>query len=229
MTDDQISAPGQRARGRGANSRGSKVYQELLERMRNGMLKPGTRLREDEIGIELDVSRTPVREAFNRLHARGLVESSRGGWTVAELSRGQIMELYALRAVLEGAAARFAAENAQPADLAALRIAASGFEKAASGETARANANIVYHRTIYAAAHNAYLERMLEDLNDSLALLPSTTFSVSGRSQAAIAEHQAITDAILARAPAQAETSARNHIENAMDARLRMLFSDTGR
>lgn len=222
---DETETPAQRERGRGANSRGSKVYRQLLERMRGGDLKPGTRMREDDIAVELNVSRTPVREAFNRLHARGLVESARGGWTVAELSRNQIMELYALRAVLEGAAARFAAENAQPTDLASLRIASTAFEKTATGEVARANANVVFHETIYAAAHNGYLVRMLEDLNDSLALLPSTTFSVVGRSEAAIAEHRAITAAILDRDASRAEDAAREHITRAMDARLQMLFA----
>ncbi|MBO0347334.1 GntR family transcriptional regulator [Roseibium sp. CAU 1637] len=211
-------------RGRGENSRGSKVYRQLLDRMRSGDLKPGARMREDETAVELEVSRTPVREAFNRLHARGLVESTRGGWTVADLSRNQIMELYALRSVLEGAAARFAAENASPVDQASLKMATEAFETADNDEKTRARSNIRFHEMIYAAAHNTYLIKMLEDLNDSLALLPSTTFSVPGRAERAVEEHRNIALAIADRNAQAAEDAARFHISQAMEARLKMLF-----
>ncbi|WP_417683904.1 GntR family transcriptional regulator [Roseibium sp.] len=211
-------------RGRGDNSRGSKVYKILLERMRSGDLKPGTRMREDETARELGVSRTPVREAFARLFARGLVESAKGGWTVKELTRSQVMELYSLRAVLEGAAARFAAQNASPSDLAALGFASDAFSNVSGGAGARAKANMVFHEAIYEAAHNSYLSRMLEELNDSLALLPDTTFSVDGRTQAATLEHRAIVEGIEARDADKAEAAARRHIENAMQARLEMIF-----
>ncbi|WP_417670388.1 GntR family transcriptional regulator [Roseibium sp.] len=211
-------------RGRGDNSRGSKVYQILLERMRAGTLPPGTRMREDETARELGVSRTPVREAFARLLARGLVESSRGGWTVKELSRAQIMELYALRAVLEGAAARFAAENASSADISTLVFASEAFERVSTGALERARANMQFHEAIYEAAHNGYLSRTLEELNDSLALLPNTTFSVEGRSEGAVNEHRAIVDAIRQRDAGAAERAARHHIEQAMQARLKLIF-----
>lgn len=224
--DDSQPEPGTgpTERGRGENSRGSKVYRLLLERMRKGELKPGARMREDETAVELQVSRTPVREAFNRLQARGLVESTRGGWTVAEPSRAQVMELYALRAVLEGAAARFAAENATPVDLVTIDLALKAFIACPAEEQALAKANIRFHGAIYQAARNDYLLRMLEDLNDSLALLPSTTFTMPERAEGAVAEHRAMATAIAARDSDAAEAAARTHIHQARDARLRMIF-----
>ncbi|ADZ70962.1 GntR family transcriptional regulator [Polymorphum gilvum] len=217
-------------RGRGADSRGAKVYEALLARMRSGELVPGTRMREDDLARELAVSRTPVREALARLQARGLVESTGGGWTVVELSRPQIMELYALRAVLEGAAARFAAENASPGEIAGLKHIAGLFSAVMTGNAADdpaglATLNASFHEAIYEAAHNRYLQRMLADLNDSLALLPDTTFSVAGRSSAAVGEHGAVVAAIEARDADGAEAAARGHIQKALEARLILLFS----
>jgi DNA-binding GntR family transcriptional regulator len=215
----------QMARGRGEESRGGKVYRALVERIRAGELRPGERVREEEVAEALGVSRTPVREAFVRLLARGLLENANAGLAVASLSRPQVMELYAMRARLEGAAAAFCAENASPGELAGLRHAASLFDAQRGTAADIARANTLFHDVIYEAAHNRYLARMLEDLNDSLALLPNTTFSVPGRAEAAKSEHRAILDAIEKRDPANAERAARDHIGHALEGRLELLFS----
>ena len=202
----------------------ARVYEMLIERIRQRKLVPGTRLREEEIASSLNVSRTPVREALARLQARGLVEQTPSGMIITELDRRQIMELYAMRAALEGASARFAAENATPADIEALARAAELFESCNSDSRELARANKVLHDMIAEATHNRYLARMLDDLNDSLALLSESTFSQAGRAAAAIAEHAAIVAAIKAHDPAGAEAAARTHIENARQVRLAMTF-----
>ena len=74
-------------------------------------------------------------------------------------------------------------------------------------------------------AHNAWLTRMLEDLNDSLALLPRTTFLIPGRSEAARLEHAAILSAIEARNAPDTERAARSHIDRALEGRLKLQFS----
>lgn len=212
-------------RGRGAGSRGSQVYDSLLERIRSGDLEPGTRMREEDVAKLLSVSRTPVREALGRLQARGLIENANGGLAIAELNRPQTIELYAMRANLEGAAARFAAENASPGEIASLKHVCGLFSSYRGDAADFAKANTAFHEAIYEAAHNRYLIKMLEDLNDSLALLRDTTFSVSGRAEAAKAEHEKIFSAIEKGKPDQAERAARQHIENARNARLQLLFA----
>lgn len=214
----------ERGRGRGAASRGNKVYESLLEHIRAGEFAPGTRMREENVAAMLGVSRTPVREALARLQARGLVESSSGGLSVVRLTRPQTMELYALRAILEGAAARFAAENASESDLVNLRYVCERFVAFDGGASEFARLNRLYHDAIYEAAHNRYLMRMLEELHDWLALLPDTTFSFAGRPAAAKEEHRRILLAIEAREPDRAEKAARGHINHARDARLALLF-----
>ena len=209
----------------GSLSRGSRVYRSLVSDIRARLLRPGDRVREETVAATLGVSRTPVREAFTRLQARGLLEATQGGLAVASLSRPQVMEIYAMRARLEGDAAAFAAENASAGEVAAIRHAASFFEGQEMDAERTARANMLFHLTIYEAAHNRYLMRMLEDLNDSLALLPETTFSVPGRAAAARAEHRAVLQAIEARQPDKAEKAARAHIGRALEARLQIAFS----
>lgn len=174
----------------------------------------------------LDVSRTPVREALTRLQARGLVEASQNGLTLTELSRAQTMELYALRSVLEGSAARFAAENASPSEIAGLQLLHQRFVAldGPAGEFARLN--LLFHGAIHEAAHNRYLSRMMQELHDSLALLLDTTFSQPDRPDNAKTEHARILDGIVARQPDMAEAAAREHIDRARDTRLMMLFNE---
>jgi DNA-binding GntR family transcriptional regulator len=209
----------------GQETRGNRVYRVLVERIRTGVLSSGARLREEDLASSLGVSRTPVREAFARLQERGLVQPGAGGLTVASLSRQQVIELYAVRARLEGMAAAFAAENASSGDMAGLTHVASVFAAQRADAASAARANTLLHEAIYEAAHNRYLRRMLDDLNDSLALLPNTTFSVPGRGEAALAEHKAVLDAIMCHDATGAETAARAHIDRALQARLTLLFA----
>lgn len=212
-------------RGRGTDSRGSKVYEALLQRIRTRELLPRTRIREEEVAALLGVSRTPVREALTRLQARGLVVASQNGLALAELSHAQTMELYALRSVLEGAAARFAAENASQAEIAGLQLLHERFVALGGPASEFARLNILFHEAIHEAAHNRYLSRTMQELHDSLALLPDTTFAHPSRPQDAKSEHAQILEGIVMRRPDMAERAAREHIDRARDVRLSMLFN----
>ena len=97
-------------------SNGASAYERLLKAIEDGDLQPGSRLREAELADRFAISRTPIREALSRLESRGLVthEPHRGA-TVTRLGYAQVTELYDLREVLEGMAARLAAVNATDA------------------------------------------------------------------------------------------------------------------
>jgi DNA-binding GntR family transcriptional regulator len=198
-------------------SRSRWVYESLRTAIQEGQYVRGDRIREEEVARSLGVSRTPVREALSRLHTGGLV--------VAELSRSQIDELYAMREILEGSAARFAAQHASPSEIASLRHIARAFENAFGDSAKLAQINRELHGAIYEAAHNRYLTRTLNELHDALALLPSTTFTVSGRPELAVGEHARIIDAIEKRDADAAESVAREHIRRAQEARLAMMFN----
>jgi DNA-binding GntR family transcriptional regulator len=207
-------------------SRAEYAYTAIKAMLRNGQLKAGHRLREVELAERLGVSRTPVREALRRIAGDGLIQVVTGrGMIVAEYDKQQVRELYALRGVLEGAAARLAALHATQTelDLMGELLEASAKVHGLPEETMRLNTQ--FHRAIHEAAHNRYLEQALGQMSDSLALLPGTTFSEPGRAVAAQAEHRAILEALRHRREDHAEKLARQHIEAACGVRIRMMFA----
>lgn len=208
-------------------SRADFVFQSLLSAIQEGQYAGGHRMREEEVARLLGVSRTPVREALSRLQSRGLLEMANGGLVVARLTRPQIIELYAMREILEGSAARFAAEHAAPWEIASLKHIADKFEREFGDAPKLARANRELHEGIYEAAHNRYLLRTLHELHDALALLPNTTFAYEGRAEKAVREHASIITAIEKRNADRAEQLARQHIRMAQEARLAMMFDET--
>src|SRR5262247_4831520 len=102
-------------------SRADFVYESLRDAISDGRIAAGERVREEEVARNLGVSRTPVREALQRLQQRGLLSfGPTRGLVVAQLSHEQVVELYAMREILEGSAARFAAQHASPGEIALL-------------------------------------------------------------------------------------------------------------
>src|SRR3954464_13472158 len=113
---DVFDASGPRTR-----SRGDFVYESLRDAISDGRIAGGERVREEEVARNLGVSRTPVREALQRLQQRGVLVLGAGrGLVVPRLSQQQVIELYAMREILEGSAARFAALHASAAEIAIL-------------------------------------------------------------------------------------------------------------
>jgi DNA-binding GntR family transcriptional regulator len=207
-------------------SRAEYAYKMLLDAIREQRLRPGERVREDEVSRMLGISRTPVRQALHRLQARGLLKQAPArGLLVGELSRQQVVELYAMRELLEGAAARLAAQHASPSDILAMRSVLNEFRKAAPEARKLARVNRLFHATIHEAAHNRYLSQSLDDFSDTLALLKGTTFSLKGRWKAELAENIELVDAIENHDAETAETVARKNMRNALEFRLRMMFA----
>ncbi|MGJ5019757.1 GntR family transcriptional regulator [Bradyrhizobium oligotrophicum] len=203
-------------------SLGEAVFRALCHALENGFYRSGDRLREDEVAQKLNVSRTPVREAFGKLVAKGWVQPAGGrGLIVRSLDENEVLELYAMREILEGAAARLAAQYAVPAEVAALRDIHASFVSA--GDAAElARLNRLMHGAIQRAARNRYLDAALEDMHVATALLGTTTFAAEGRAATAAAEHGELIEAIAIRDPDRAEAIARGHIREALRTRLGM-------
>jgi DNA-binding GntR family transcriptional regulator len=207
-------------------SRSQHVHDTLKDFIRDGVLVPGQRVREAEIAERLGVSRTPVREAINRLLSEGLLALTPGrGFAVAELDEQQVLEIYALREFLEGAAARFAAQHASTLELQSLREMVEASRHIPESDPAQyARFHRRFHAMIRDASHNRYLQAALTRLADSLALVRGTTFEIPGRIQEAYAEHMAILSALEARETEKAELAARDHMRRAGEVRLKLLF-----
>jgi DNA-binding GntR family transcriptional regulator len=200
------------------------VFRSLCQALRVGTYRPGDRLREEEVAQRLKVSRTPVREAFGRLLAKGLIEPAGGrGLIVRSLDTAEVLELYAMREILEGAAARLAAQHASLPEIDALKDLEQAFEAHLDDPLEMARLNQVFHETIFRAARNRYLDSALQELQDGISLLGSTTFSVGGRPATAAEEHRGLIDAIAVRNPDLAEKLARTHIQEALRSRLKLM------
>jgi DNA-binding GntR family transcriptional regulator len=201
-----------------------RVYEEIREAIREGLIKPGYRLVERDIATRLNVSRTPVREALRLLEAHGLASSVTGrGLVVTSLTPGEIAELYHAWEMIEGVAAATAAQTATDLEIDALRQLHSLWNPE---DTARnlGRLNKRFHLAIHVATHNRFLIRASRTIDDSVSLLGFSTYSLPRRGREVAAEHGAIVEAIAARNPAAAAAAAQAHIRRA--GQLRMAASE---
>lgn len=202
---------------------GNGAYRQLLEEISRGELQPGARLRETELAEHLGVSRTPVREAIRQLEADGLVAHvPRLGATIRVLDYTEVMELYEMRAVLEGTAARLAARAASDIELDEL-IAINNELAAVPDPKAAYQLNRQFHMTLLDAAKNRYLTKSVNALQKTLLILGPSTLLEADRAHQAIAEHGKLLAALKDRDSAQAEALMRAHIEAAHRVRLKAL------
>jgi DNA-binding GntR family transcriptional regulator len=205
-------------------SRSEFVFASLRDAIWEGRFTRGERIPEEEIARSLGVSRTPVREALQRLQERGMLTVGAGrSLVVAELSKQQVLELYAMREILEGSAARFAAQHANEAEIDILHRLLAEFDKHRDDARLLVSLNRRFHGAVCEAAHNRYLTQTLDGMHDALALLHSNTFRVPNRTSESDAEHRRIVLAIEHRDPDAAETAARDHVRQAQRTRFAML------
>ncbi len=202
---------------------GNAAYRALLEEIRSGALRPGDRLRETDLAERLGVSRTPIREAIRQLEADGLVaHAPRQGATVRSLDYAEVMELYEMRAVLDGAAARLAAHAALPIEID--ELAAINDELSAAPDAAEAfRLNRVFHAALLNAAKNRFLHRSMNGLQKALMILGPTTLAEAERFDKAVQEHRAVIEALRARDGARAEQLMRDHIKASQRVRIKTL------
>jgi len=202
---------------------GSQTYRALIEEIRTGRLRPGDRLRETELADRLGVSRTPVREAIRQLEADGLVaHAPRQGATVRKLDYAEVMELYEMRAVLEGTAARLAAHAALDIEIEELASVNAALAKTRSAEEAF-RLNRSFHAALLDAAKNRFLHKSMSSLSKALMILGPTTLSETERFASAVQEHEAVLEALKARDGMAAEQRMRAHIEASQRVRIRAL------
>lgn len=200
---------------------GQGAYRRLLQDIRAGSLPPGTRLRETELAERLGISRTPVREAIRQLEADGLViHLPRQGATVRSLDYAEVIELYEMRAVLEGTAARLAARAASEVELSELAALNAELASAPAGAPAQ-ELNRQFHRTLLDAARNRFLVKSVSALQKTLLILGPSTLTDPARAVDAVAEHAAVLQALQARDGSAAETAMRAHVEAALSVRIR--------
>ena len=198
------------------------AYNLILEAIDNGLFKPGDRLVESDLAQRFGVSRTPIREALQRLETQSLLARDGRSLIVSTLDHNQKTELYAVRTELEGLAARLAARHATIEEVRVLGDLVVSDRDLLGDPSALSWANRRFHKLIHLASHNRYLVQQLDLVHRSMALMATTSLAVEGRSETALDEHQAIVDAIAQRDEERAFAALRGHISEAFVTRLRL-------
>ena len=203
---------------------GRSAYERLLEELRQGRIGPGDRLREAELAERFGLSRTPIREALRQLETDGLVvHLPRVGAAVRRLDYAEVMELYEMRAVLEGTAARLAARAASDLEIAELDTLNTEMTAAEGDAEQLARLNRQFHLTLLDAAKNRFLVKAMGAISRTLTILGPSTLTETARVDEAAEEHARLIAAIRARDGDAAEQAMRAHIERAHLFRLRQL------
>lgn len=198
------------------------AYLLILEAIDSHVYKPGDRLVESELADRFGVSRTPIREALQRLETQSLLTRDGRSLIVASLDHTQMAELYVVRGELEGLAARMAASHATPEEVRVLRDMLEEDRKLLGNPVALSRANKRFHKQIHLASHNRFLVRQLDLVHRSMALLATTSLAAEGRGERALDEHAAIVDAIEAGDGDTAAQALRDHISRAYETRLKL-------
>ncbi|MCC6002567.1 MAG: GntR family transcriptional regulator [Pararhodobacter sp.] len=205
------------------------AYSLILAAIDEGVYKPGDRLVESELAERFGVSRTPVREALQRLETQSLLTRDGRSLIVASLDHNQLAELYVVRAELEGLAARLAARHASVEEVRVLRDMVTADRKLIDDPRALSRANKRFHKQLHLASHNRFLVQQLDMVHRSMALLATTSLEADGRGTAALEEHAAIVEAIARGDGDAAEAALQAHISLAFETRLKLEAGDIGR
>lgn len=197
------------------------AYSLILEAIDVGVYKPGDRLVESDLADRFGVSRTPIREALQRLETQSLLTRDGRSLIVSSLDHSQMAELYIVRAELEGLAANLAAKHATSEEIKVLQDMVESDRKIISDPTSLARSNRRFHKQIHLASHNRFLIKQLDLVHRSMALMATTSLAADGRGAVAVEEHQAIVTAIANGDSTDASEKLRDHISVAFITRLK--------
>lgn len=198
------------------------AYALILEAIDSHVYTPGDRLVENELADRFGVSRTPIREALQRLETQNLLTRDGRSLIVASLDHNELAELYVVRGELEGLAARLASRHATPEEVGVLRDMLAEDHKLVDDPAALSRANRRFHKQIHLASHNRFLVRQLDLVHRSMALLATSSLAAEGRAEGTLEEHRRIVAAIAAGDGDAAYTALRDHISKAYVTRLKL-------
>ena len=195
------------------------LYEQMWKRIVNLEFPPGARLSDEALARDLGVSRTPMREALNRLSQVGLVQvNARRGFFIPTVDRDDVAELYDLRTALEVHAARHAAPGVDDAAIAVhverQRLAHERVTSAASAAVEEfMRADLLLHDMLLRRAGNGRILRVAADVMGQLSLVTIRTAQMPERRLAAIEEHARILAALAERNPEGAATAVGEHVQ----------------
>jgi DNA-binding GntR family transcriptional regulator len=196
-------------------------YRELRKAIVTGSLQPNERLVEADLTERLGVGRAAVRTTLARLEQEGLVVRERNrGARVRLIDEDEAVEILEARAVLEGLAARHAALNATPDQIAVLRNVLKRMKGRLDGGDllGASDVNAELHEMLIEIAQHKTADRLISTLKSQLVRFQYRTILLPGRSGRSYAEHEAIVDAVALHNPEAAEEAMRTHLSHVAEA-----------
>jgi DNA-binding GntR family transcriptional regulator len=196
----------------------SRLYDRLYDMAVSFELKPGERINEVDLARRLGASRTPLREALNRLASEGFLRFETGrGFFCRDFQPKEILELYQIREALESFAVRAACESATEAQLAALD---EFLDRTGPDEQGRSSAALValdedFHETLMSYTGNAEMLKLLRNINARVRFV--RWVRMEARRNRTQHEHRMILEAIRLRDPEWANRLMAEHIDRRLD------------
>jgi DNA-binding GntR family transcriptional regulator len=170
-----------------------KILETIRDAILKGTMKPGERVSEPELAERFGISRTPIREAFRQLESEGYLEViPRKGAVVASLSERDVEEFYAIKIILEGFAARMAAENLSSKDIERLESINERLQQIAKDGDVKTFFRVhnEFHEVFIKAAGNEKLYEMINHLVLRFKRLRLASLSQPGRMEISVEEHR---------------------------------------
>lgn len=196
-----------------------RVYEQLKAKVIRYSFKPGERLNEGEVARQLGVSRTPLREALNRLNTEGFLRFEPGrGFFCRELDAQEIFDLYELRKSIEVAAVRLAIQRAKDADIDAL----IAFLDETSPDPGRrptdelVDLDEIFHERLMAMCDNAEMLRVLRNVNARIRFVRWIDMDRINRTHTQ-AEHRSVLTSLRARDEVACVSVLERHIDRRLD------------
>ncbi len=189
-----------------------RAYDMIRERLLRFSIPPKQRINEVSLAAELGVSRTPLREALNRLAAEGLIVDRGRGFSAPDLQASVVGQLFEARLEIELSLVRLACERGGEADFAAIDayLAESAAELPDASVDRLVELDIGFHDAIARLSGNAVLRALLANLNDRIHLV--RWIAMEGRRDRTQAEHRAILECLTKRDADGAAALMRQHI-----------------
>jgi len=196
-----------------------KVYRVLKTKIVKGILKPKAKLLEGKIAQQLGVSRTPVREAIQKLIAEGFVKKTPNlSLSVIEISPFEYQEVLQVRATLEGLAARLLAKKITEIEIKQLQnnIEQTKDSVSANNLLAFTDLNFRFHNLIVNNCGNNYLKKILNDLHNKYPQYRMRTLGFAGRLDSALEEHRKILEALKKREEKNVDRLSQEHVKKSL-------------
>lgn len=204
------------------------AYDYIRGQIMNLGFKPGEFITDTQIASALEISRTPVREAFHRLEKEGLlINDPRRGWKIYTLTLKDINDIFDLKGAVEGMVARKAASCKDEHLRNALRDALQKMDEANATNDANAwlNADINLHNILFQMAGNERAQEITENLNVQWHRVRIGFVALQGRTRRSSTEHRAFCESILAGNGEEAERLLRAHLDQVREELVHLLVT----